>query len=163
MNLHDARVLKLHGHEFSFSGSPGQATSVVTQWGIPFEDEIVRSAYQVIESSLLALYSAGVLYRDGNFSPAVVDAFQAVFDQVPNCISESQAFASPRVLVIVSGGVADTVADSGVNVEVFDWDNYNDDPAGYGGVSADFSDLAIPSGIPVGDANVESAAPREAI
>lgn len=56
----------------------------------------------------------------------------------------------PRVLVVVSGGIADPVYDSGVDVEVFDWDNYKDDPEGTGGVPRHFADLAEPIDVPVG-------------
>lgn len=66
---------------------------------------------------------------------------------------------APRVLVVVSGGVADSVCDEGVEVEVFDWDNFNDDPKGTGGVREHFADLAQPLGIPVGEVQRES--PRE--
>lgn len=55
----------------------------------------------------------------------------------------------PRVLVAVSGGIADPVYDEGVDVEVFDWDNYKDDPEGTGGVPVHFADLAEPCNIPV--------------
>lgn len=58
----------------------------------------------------------------------------------------------PRCLVMVSGGVADTVSDPGVDVEVFDWDNYRaESPAGRleMGLPHHFKDLAAPLGIPV--------------
>jgi hypothetical protein len=55
----------------------------------------------------------------------------------------------PRCLIIVSGGIADYVCDDGVEVTVFDWDNYKDDPEGTGPVPAEFRDLAEPLGIPV--------------
>lgn len=58
-----------------------------------------------------------------------------------------QMLRAPRVLIIVSGGVADYVADPGVDVEIFDWDNYNDDPKWTGKVPAHFADLA--GGCPV--------------
>jgi hypothetical protein len=54
-----------------------------------------------------------------------------------------------RVLVTVSGGIADYVADAGVDVEVFDHDNYKDDPEGTGGVPAHFADLAEPIDVAV--------------
>jgi len=57
----------------------------------------------------------------------------------------------PRVLVVVSGGSADTVQDRLLDVVVFDWDNYKADPVGTGGVPAEFADLANPLGIPVDD------------
>lgn len=60
-----------------------------------------------------------------------------------------QPDVAPRVLVVVSGGIADSVYDKGVDVEVFDWDNYNDDPKGAGPVPAHFRDLAEPIDVPV--------------
>lgn len=62
---------------------------------------------------------------------------------------EQQKMLHPRVLVVVSGGIADPIYDKGVDVEVFDWDNYKDAPEETGGVSAHFHDLAEPCGIPV--------------
>jgi|AntRauTorcE11898_2_1112593.scaffolds.fasta_scaffold07709_5 hypothetical protein len=47
-----------------------------------------------------------------------------------------------RVLVTVSGGVADVLTEGRVAVEVFDFDNYEDDPIETGLPSADFSELA---------------------
>lgn len=64
-------------------------------------------------------------------------------------ISTPELAPTPRVLVTVSGGVADWLADDGVSVEVFDWDNYNDDPEGTGPVPASFSDLAAACKVPV--------------
>lgn len=68
----------------------------------------------------------------------------------------STAVKTPRVLVVVSGGVADTVHDKGVLVEIFDRDNYNEDPEGTGGVSDEFADLASPLCIPVSDSTAVS-------
>ncbi len=70
------------------------------------------------------------------------------------------AASEPRVLVVVSGGVADPVCDAGVDVEVFDWDNYNADPEGTGGVPSHFADLAEGRGIPVREAEPKSQMPR---
>lgn len=64
-------------------------------------------------------------------------------------ISAPVVATMPRVLVVVSGGVADPVYDDGVELEVFDWDNYNADPEGTGPVSAHFKDLADPLDVPV--------------
>lgn len=55
----------------------------------------------------------------------------------------------PRVLVIVNAGIADYVADEGVDVEIFDRDNYNADPVRTDPVPAHFRDLAEPLDIPV--------------
>lgn len=58
----------------------------------------------------------------------------------------------PRVLITVSGGIAEWVGDDGVRVEHFDWDNYNqEDEAGQKSMalSEAFRDLAAPMGIPI--------------
>lgn len=56
----------------------------------------------------------------------------------------------PRVLVVVSGGIVDPICDEGVDVEVFDWDNYNDEEDdAKTGVPAHFADLAEPINVPV--------------
>lgn len=52
-----------------------------------------------------------------------------------------------RVLVSVKGGVADAVWDEGVDVEIFDWDNY--EAGDKQGVQSTFADLAAPFGAPV--------------
>lgn len=56
---------------------------------------------------------------------------------------------APRVLVVVGEGVADPVYDDGVDVHVFDWDNYHEDPKGTSGVPAHFADLAEPIDVPL--------------
>jgi len=48
----------------------------------------------------------------------------------------------PRVLVTVSGGVADTVEDGGVEVAIFDHDNYKEDPECTAKVPALFAGMA---------------------
>lgn len=80
------RVLMLCGHAFVFAGEPGQVTSVQTEWAMPFDDDAVRLAHLVIEANLLAMYAAGVLFRDGKFSPEVVGAFETTFDQVGSLV-----------------------------------------------------------------------------
>ena len=57
--------------------------------------------------------------------------------------------ADPRVLVTVSGGVAETYSDPGIDVAIFDWDNYNAEAAKTGGVPLRFEDLAIQANVPV--------------
>lgn len=69
-----------------------------------------------------------------------------------------ESLKAPRVLVTVSGGIADYVSDDGVDVEVFDHDNYNDDPAGAGRVPYRFADLAIPIDVPLDQAVFEVTA-----
>ena len=74
-------------------------------------------------------------------------------------VAKQTVATTPRVLVIVSGGVADYVSDSGVEVEVFDWDNYKDDPEGTGGVPEHFADLAEPCDVPVDEEPVSASRP----
>lgn len=54
----------------------------------------------------------------------------------------------PRVLITVSGGVADYVSDEGVDVKIFDRDNYDNDPVYTDKVPAHFWDLAEPIDVP---------------
>ena len=62
------------------------------------------------------------------------------------------ATAVNRCLVIVSGGVADYVHVEGVEVELFDWDNFQAESTEGRAemhVPANFVDLALPAGVPV--------------
>lgn len=78
-------------------------------------------------------------------------------------ISAPVAVKMPRVLVVVSGGVADPVYDAGVDVEVFDWDNYNDEEDyAKTGVPAHFADLAEPIDVPVAPGSLAQNAEGEA-
>lgn len=54
-----------------------------------------------------------------------------------------------RVLITVKGGVADWVCDEGIDVELFDYDNYEDDPEGTVRPPPHFADLAEPLGVPL--------------
>jgi hypothetical protein len=59
--------------------------------------------------------------------------------------------SEPRVLIVVSGGVADCNSDKGVDVVIFDWDNFRADPVGTDGVPEHFRDLAESwVGLPIG-------------
>lgn len=59
------------------------------------------------------------------------------------------ANSTPRVLVVVSGGVAHCAADSEVDVFVFDRDDYRADPEETSRVPASHADLAKPFEAPV--------------
>jgi hypothetical protein len=61
---------------------------------------------------------------------------------------QSPTPALPRVLITVSGGVVDWVADEGIDVEKFDFDDYRDDPENTSKPSAHFADLAQLAGVP---------------
>lgn len=56
--------------------------------------------------------------------------------------------ANPRVLITVSGGIADYVCDEGVDVEKFDFDDFNDAEDDYIKLPKSFIDLAIQAGVP---------------
>lgn len=53
-----------------------------------------------------------------------------------------------RCLITVSGGVADYVCDDHMDVEIFDFDNYEDDPQGTELPPKHFADLAEAAGVP---------------
>lgn len=59
----------------------------------------------------------------------------------------------PRVLVVVNGGVAETYSDDGIDIVIFDFDNFNcrEEEAGDPGASVPFrfEDLAIQANVPV--------------
>ena len=60
-------------------------------------------------------------------------------------------FSKNRVLIVVSGGVANYICDPGVHVEVFDWDNYeNETEEGQAmmALPAYFADLASTTNLP---------------
>lgn len=55
----------------------------------------------------------------------------------------------PRVLIVVSGGVADFIADEGVDVVIFDWDDYESAEKTTPKPPQRFADLAAECDIPV--------------
>jgi hypothetical protein len=55
----------------------------------------------------------------------------------------------PRVLITVSGGVADYNSDDGVEVVKFDWDDFNDQDVPEGGIPAHFADLGAGMALPI--------------
>lgn len=98
----------------------------------------------VIAALKTALQKSHRFLRKNGFDMTEIDQALALADQV-----DAQ---KPRVLVVVSGGIADPIYDDGVDVEVFDWDNFKEDPEGTGGVPHHFADLAEPCDIPVEEA-----------
>lgn len=65
-----------------------------------------------------------------------------------NTASAGKELPVPRVLIVVSGGIADYVADEGVAVEIFDFDNYKADPENTDKVPAHFRDMAEMADVP---------------
>jgi hypothetical protein len=59
----------------------------------------------------------------------------------------------PRVLIVVCGGIAEYVYDDGVEVELFDFDNYRACPEDTDPVPAHFADLAATFNAPVEGVN----------
>lgn len=57
----------------------------------------------------------------------------------------------PRVLIVVSGGVATYVADDGVDVDIFDFDDYESDRTVTHRPAKNFASLAEPLGIPTAE------------
>lgn len=109
-------------------------------------EEIAKIVQRLID---IGLADAGATLEDSNNGDdGDVEAAQLATDLN---IGAPVVAKTPRVLVVVSGGIADPVYDYGVDVEVFDWDNYKDDPEGTGGVPSHFADLATPCDIPVED------------
>ena len=70
-------------------------------------------------------------------------------DQQDHHRGDQTTVVTPRVLIVVNGGVAVPIYDDGVDVEVFDWDNYKLDPDGTGKAPRHFADLAGAVGVPV--------------
>lgn len=110
------------------------------------KEEIAKIVQRLIDIGLA--YAGATLEDRNNGNDGDVEAAQLA----TNLNIGAPVVANiPRVLVVVRGGIADPVHDIGVDVEVFDWDNYKDDPEGTGGVPSHFADLAAPCGIPVED------------
>jgi hypothetical protein len=63
--------------------------------------------------------------------------------------SDRSPTARLRVLVVVSGGVAEFLADEGVDVVVFDWDDYRSSAEMTVKPPRRFADLAAKCDIPV--------------
>lgn len=64
-------------------------------------------------------------------------------------VAEQATSTKQRVLIVVKGGVADFVADDGIDVVIFDWDDYKDAPELAAIPSAEYGDLAMRCGIPL--------------
>ena len=68
-----------------------------------------------------------------------------------NLVGAQPEVKRPRVLVVVSGGIADPVYDDGVDVIVFDRDDHHDNPEDTDPVPVHFRDLAELIDVPVED------------
>lgn len=108
-------------------------------------EEITKVVQRLIDIGLAD--AATTIEDSGNSGEGDVEAAELATDLH---IGAPVVAKEPRVLVVVSGGIADPIYDEGVDVEVFDWDNYNDegDDAKIG-VPAHFADLADPINVPV--------------
>lgn len=121
------------------------------------EDMAPEQVAKLVETLIdIGLADAAATLEDSrNSDEGDVEAAQQSLDMD---ISAPVVATPPRVLVVVSGGVADPVFDAGVDVEVFDWDNYKADPEGTGPAPAHFKDLADPLDVPV--ALAQAALPK---
>lgn len=118
-------------------------------------EDIPESHIEVLEES--AWERIGEMADDGNTSGELSDFIRVSEDDPIEGIQYrgwwnligSEPTGAPRVLVVVSGGIADYVSDEGLDVEIFDRDNHEDDPDGTSPVPAHFRDLAVPIDVPV--------------
>ena len=95
-----------------------------------------------VDALVAALQGAHRHLRKSGYDMTEIDKALAMAHQVSS--------KPPRVLVVVKDGMADTLCDPGVDVEVFDW--YTIDHEGKEdacGVPPRFADLAKPCGIPI--------------
>lgn len=105
--------------------------------------EKVAEIVQSLISCGLADAASTLEDREGNIEDARLADSMLIF---PPTVAEQL-----RVLVVVAGGIADHVADDGVDVEIFDRDNYKDDPKGIVRPPKRFADLAAPLNVPVAE------------
>jgi hypothetical protein len=109
--------------------------------------EDARKTIETNEGDVVAAEMATLL----DFTSIVACPVHPEAGESDQCVPLSTP-AMNRCLVIVSGGVADYVHDEGVEVELFDWDNYRAETAEGRAemhVPAHFVDLAQPAGVPV--------------
>ena len=108
-------------------------------------EEIAKVVQRLIDIGLAD--AAATIEDSGNSGEGHVEAAELATDLH---IGAPVVAKEPRVLVVVGGGIADPIYDEGVDVEVFDWDNYYDEEDdAKTGVPAHFADLAEPINVPV--------------
>lgn len=90
-------------------------------------------------------------YAERHGEPAESDVWGEI-EKASECLQQNSDQRLPlRCLVVVSGGIADPVYDDGIDVVVFDWDNFGDDTSAGREelkVPMHFQDIADPLGIP---------------
>lgn len=111
-----------------------------------------RGFRDAVESMALALALA---VKDESL---IREAIQTAVDAYTNNCDEEKP--NGRVLVTVSGGMADYVCDTGIEVFVFDRDAFDQDDAGTAKAPGNFVDLALPIDVPV-EAEVEEQSGSE--
>jgi hypothetical protein len=70
---------------------------------------------------------------------------RAIINDAPDVPMNS----TPRVLILVEGGITSYESDPNVDVEIFDWDDFNDDPEHYAKLPKSFADLAALTDTPI--------------
>jgi len=90
--------LLVDGNTFTFKGNPGEVCAVQAAWGHPPEDEAYRLAHSLMESQLLSLYSAGVIWapNNGGFHPKLIEAVQTMLDALPRLIEDIEGPVNPQ-------------------------------------------------------------------
>lgn len=117
---------------------------------------VVNSARDEIENSKDEVFPWEVVFAENvlNASPSECGSCQKTSQELFLAQEAKKHLAHlvaarRRCLIIVSGGVADYVCDDGVDVEIFDWDNYKSDPIGTALPPEHYRDLAKVAEIPV--------------
>lgn len=91
-------------------------------------------------------------YRNSTEGANTINLLKHGVEEVRRAIEANESglqSAQPRVLVTVSGGIAEYAQDTGVQVELFDFDNFQADKENTPKVPALFADLAAESRAPV--------------
>ncbi len=123
-------------------GHKGQVRNFAENQHVPALAEAARRFYNLSEKAW-----AGV--GDEARAELIDGLIEAKREMAAALLPEPATMGKPRVLITVRGGVADWVADPGVDVEIFDFDNQEADPAGTDPVPANFADLAAGTRVPV--------------
>lgn len=108
---------------------------------LPKDHGYEKGFRDALESMALAL--CGVT-SSSDLESAVATALDAYSNN-----TEETEFINGRVLVSVLGGVAEFVCDDGIEVIVFDHDNYSDDPENTDAAPVHYADLAAQASVPV--------------
>lgn len=116
----------------------------------PAEHKAKIARLTIFLDELIQDFEAGLIFVE-DFDQEQVEKLLSFLEK-----KTEKAAPMPRVLITVNGGVADYICDEGVDIEVFDFDNYNADRDHTSLVPAHFSDLAKHVGAPVEVAEIKA-------